>query len=738
MAVRRFRGRKYAMRRAAHPAALHGLRKTEDRPRRRSRLRRPDARRRLLFVALLIQTASPTATRDRFSDVRNLFPGTGARDSVAGARTAASQRTSRRGPSAEAALLILSVGLVLGPGAAWAQRADQNAVTAAEDAFGIQTGTQSIGLYSMTDARGFNPQQAGNLRLQSLYYNQSSPYINECLVRDTTMRVGIAAQSVAFPAPTGVADLTLFVPGGKSRLSGVATYGSFGQLGGLVEGETAVTDTVSALGCVSNNRNFFYDEARSSANLSAGGVVAWRPNEVTEVVPFWGVLDGHDHNVVPIVYTDGLLPPPRYENHRLSSTPYSVQSWRLTSGGVLVRATLSPNWMATAGVFQARDHDGLTFLDEYLSVLPDRSADHTFDIVPAADSEVTSGEVCLSRRTVDGPHTRSIEFAVRGRSSHRDYGGDAIIDLGPGSLYGPAAPPLPAYVTTALSRDTTRQVDAGISYEERWAKTGSIALGLMRSGYRRTIQDPGMNAVSDATAPWLASARFTANAGANLTFYGSYLQGLEDAQLAPTTATNRGQPPPATRTHQSDAGLRYAPVERVTLIVGGFQIDKAYFNLDEASLYTRLGALRHRGLESSATYARDGVTVVAGGVWLKPHVERDIPEPGATGSLPLGPTPLTLTFNLDLAPEQLKPFAMQASVNRRSGGAATADDRWYLEPVTTVGLGARYEAKWGSRAISLRADVQNLTNASGIHIAGVDQVFAEPSRRYALTFAVDN
>jgi iron complex outermembrane recepter protein len=627
---------------------------------------------------------------------------------------------------------------MLGSMAATAQRADQNAVTAAEDAFGTQTGTQSVGLYSLTDARGFNPQQAGNLRLEGLYYNQTAPYINQCLVRDTTMRVGIAAQSVAFPAPTGVADLRLYVPDGQTRTSAVADYGSFGEVAALGQAETALGATMSGLACVDYTRNFFYDEARSSANLAAGGVLAWRPSEATEVIPFWGVQDGHDHDVVPIVYTDGLLPPPQFHNHRLSSAPYTVQSWRLTSGGVLVRHALSPAWSVDAGLFQSREHDGLTFFDEFLSVLPDRSADRTFDIAPPLDSEVTSGELRLTRRTGDDRHGRRLELAIRGRASGRDYGGDALVDLGPSSLYAPPPPTLPPYATVAVSHDTTRQLDGALSYEERWTGRGSLAFGLMRSYYRRTIEAPGTAPDSDRTAPWLGSARFTAVAGPGLTIYGSYLQGLEDAQLAPTTATNRGQPPPATRTHQSDAGLRYAPEAGLSLILGAFEIDKSYFNLDDRSLYRRLGAVQHRGVEASATYAAGGVTLVAGGVWLRPHVERSIPEPGATGTLPLGPTPLTLTFNVDAAPASLRPFAASLAVNRRSGGAATADDRYRLAPITTVGLGLRYEAKWEGRALTIRLDAQNLTDASGLHVTTVGQVLAEPSRRYRLSVALDN
>ena len=231
--------------------------------------------------------------------------------------------------------------------------------------------------------------------------------------------------------------------------------------------------------------------------------------------------------------------------------------------------------------------------------------------------------------------------------------------------------------------------------------------------------------------------RFTVDVGPQLVAYGSYLQGLEDSLLAPSTATNHGEPPPATRTHQSDAGVRYAPSEHWSVIFGGFEIDKAYFNLDAASLYTRLGQIRHRGIESSATYASGGITAVAGGVWLRPHVERVIAEPGATGTIPLGPTPLSLTLNLDLAPEAWKPLAAQLQLNRRSGGVATADDRVRLDPITTVAVGARYEGKLRTHPFSVRLDLLNATNAAGLKLTSVGQLVPEPGRRFTLVFAID-
>src|SRR5690348_18033779 len=86
---------------------------------------------------------------------------------------------------------------------AYAQRAQDNAVTAASDAFGTVVGNQTIGLYSPTNARGFNPTQAQNVRIEGLYFDLQTSQTDPWLFKGTDMRVGIAAQSYAFPSPSG-------------------------------------------------------------------------------------------------------------------------------------------------------------------------------------------------------------------------------------------------------------------------------------------------------------------------------------------------------------------------------------------------------------------------------------------------------------------------------------------------------------------------------------------------------
>ncbi len=118
---------------------------------------------------------------------------------------------------------------------------------------------------------------------------------------------------------------------------------------------------------------------------------------------------------------------------------------------------------------------------------------------------------------------------------------------------------------------------------------------------------------------------------------GSFVQGLEDSALAPVSADNRNEPPPATRTRQVDGGLRWKPSEKLALIFGAFDIRKPYFNVDADNIYTQLGRLQYRGVETSLSYNNAGLTVLLGGVLLQPRVTRQITEPGATGDVPLDP-----------------------------------------------------------------------------------------------------
>jgi iron complex outermembrane receptor protein len=183
--------------------------------------------------------------------------------------------------------------------------------------------------------------------------------------------------------------------------------------------------------------------------------------------------------------------------------------------------------------------------------------------------------------------------------------------------------------------------------------------------------------------------------------------------------------------------MRWAPSQRLQLILGAFDIHKPYFNVDTENVYTQLGGLEYRGLETSLSYNDAGLTVLLGGVLLRPRVTRTIPELGASGDIPLGPVPLTVTANVDYAPARWGPWAASLQINRLSSRVATTDNSIYLPGLATVAAGLRYHWTLRSRPWSLRLDGYNLTDAHGLHVTNLEVVLPEQRRRFMLTLATD-
>lgn len=101
--------------------------------------------------------------------------------------------------------------LLAQPQAAQAQRVSENATTQSSDAFGRSVGNEKTGLYTSEDVRGFNPVDAGNVRLEGLYFDQIDR-VSMRLIDGNTIRVGPATLRYAFPAPTGLVDYSLSSP----------------------------------------------------------------------------------------------------------------------------------------------------------------------------------------------------------------------------------------------------------------------------------------------------------------------------------------------------------------------------------------------------------------------------------------------------------------------------------------------------------------------------------------------
>ncbi len=270
--------------------------------------------------------------------------------------------------------------------------------------------------------------------------------------------------------------------------------------------------------------------------------------------------------------------------------------WRMTTLGTLIKSDLADHWHLTAGLFHSQEHDPVSYVP-YLQLNAAGGADFSVDILPSLMANSTSGELRLTKVVSQETHRHQLQLALRGRAVDRGFGGDENIDFGNVPLFDPRQFPRPTLALTAQSRDATRQLDFGATYEENWQGVGSAAFGILKSNYRRTTTLPLGATETTKTAPWLLSARIATDSARKLVYYGSFTQGLEDSELAPVDAINRSEPPAAARSWQADGGIRYAPNQQWRVILGAFDIHKPYLNLDATNVYRTIGQVSSRDVD---------------------------------------------------------------------------------------------------------------------------------------------
>jgi hypothetical protein len=72
-----------------------------------------------------------------------------------------------------------------------------------------------------------------------------------------------------------------------------------------------------------------------------------------------------------------------------------------------------------------------------------------------------------------------------------------------------------------------------------------------------------------------------------------------------------------------------------------------------------------------------------------------------------------------------------------SSRVETDDDLYELPPLSTLNAGVRYARRCFAHPCSLRFDVANLTDASGLTISSQYLVLSQLRRNYLLTAAID-
>ena len=631
------------------------------------------------------------------------------------------------------------IALTAIPGAAYAQRADENAVTTAEDAFGTRVGTDNVGLYSARDARGFDPQQAGNMRMEGLYFDQQGLF-GVRLQRSQTMRIGLSAQSYPFPAPTGIADISLILPGEKQIVS-VA-----GQIQGPVGADSASVDVSTPL--VAGKLGLFggvnfmpsiSDWRGKNPMLATAALMRWTPRDSVEVIPIAFYSQTFDAEIQPLILPGGAYLPPHFDRSVFFGQPWAVRRFNDRTLGVIARGTPWDNWRLQVGLFnsdQKRLHNYAIF---YRNTQPTGAASLDILRYPHHHSASNSGEVRLSGVFTEGQFRHTVHFAVRGRDTDRLFGGANTISFGPATIGVYKEIAQPVYNFGPRDRDVVSQVSPGVSYVGQWARVGEFSVGLQKSFYRRSFGREGLTPVKTSSEPWIYNGTLAVYPTTDFAVYAGFTRGLEEFGTAPDNAANGGAPVPASLTRQIDGGIRYRIIPGLSLVAGVFEVTKPYFDRNTANIYTDVGNLRHRGIEMSlAGKPMSDVTIVAGAVFLQARVSGLSVDRGLIGRIPPGIPPQTFRFNVQYGPPTWHGISADAQIDATGSHNANRANTLRIPSAATLDLGGRYAFTVGATKANLRVQVRNVMDAYDWTVDGASGRIAPTApRRYSVRLAAD-
>lgn len=594
-------------------------------------------------------------------------------------------------------------------------RAGENAVRGASDAFGTVIGREEIGLYSAEDIRGFSPVVAGNVRIEGLYFD---PVIfpSDRISGATTIRVGPSALGSPFPSPTGIVDLSLRVPGDKRAGSALVSVDSFGSHIAELDLALPLTDRFS-LGLGGMIRRERFVTAAHDDKFEGAMIARWQVSDGLRLVPFLSFTVTPRDDVPPLFVPAGDMLPPDPPRRVFVGPRWARQRDSEINAGLVTDWAIARGWVFKAGLFRSSVVLPTAFSNLMEDVQPDGTARQRVVADPRLFFVSNSGEARLTRTLTDGERTHRVHIALRGRKAFRRFGGSDEIDLGLTDIGRPGTAPLPTFNFSQQQEDRVTQFTGAVGYEGDWQGVGALSIGLQKTDYAKRIGLPGFKQAIDAT-PWLGNINAAIRLGGGTEIYGGWVTGLEESGVAPDIASNRNEALPAIITRQFDGGLRQT-LGPMTAVLGAFQLTKPYFNLDGAGRFGPLGTVASRGIEFSiAGPVTPALALVGGGVLAWPRVSGEAVALGVAGPLPVGAIRRRLNLSLDWRPPFAPGLSFDLGVFANSSTVATVNNAVHIPPQTFIDVGARYAFRLGGRDAVLRAQIFNLGGVNGVFLEG--------------------
>ena len=637
------------------------------------------------------------------------------------------RRGIRRSTSAlDSSAGVRTLGLAIAPALVWvqshpaaAQRTSENAVTQSSDGFGQQVGGERTGLYGPDDVRGFDPVDAGNVRIQSLYFDQvDRPSAR--ILDGTRIRVGLSALGFAFPAPTGLVDYALREPGPEPYASlEIGSEPYFGR-GMTLEGAFPIGDAVGLSAGIAG-RDHHRPEGGTHRLVNFGSTLAISPYANAKILVFGGAVITRGEEARPTLFPAGEYLPPRMERRQFIGQPWADRSTNSKTFGVTALFPIS-GFKVEAGLFKTRRDSVSNFADIMSGVRPDGFVEQRTIVADAGSfDQSVSGELRVAYEASHGAVMHRITGSIRGRERTRAFGGSQRIQLGASTALAPDPRQSPGISGAAKNRDDVNQLTYGLGYNLNWKDLLTFDAGVSKTDYNKHVHfaDPAAPDVVAHDSPLIWNASGSVTLTRDLLFDAGITRGQEEAMIAPDVAINRSESPPAILTQQIEGGLQWRITSGLSLLAGIFSIAKPYYNLDAGLRYLQLGEIRNSGVEVSlAGRLAPGLTFVGGTVFLDPQISGELVQSGEIGARPVGQSRRRSAVNLDWRTNAGRgALSLDLAVESHSSRYANAQNTFRAPGFSTFDLGARYRLVQWNTPIVIRAQLLNAFDTYGWRVS---------------------
>ncbi|WP_149194462.1 hypothetical protein [Luteimonas suaedae] len=625
-------------------------------------------------------------------------------------------------------------GIVLTLAATAPAAAQDNAVASAADAFGERAGIEQSGLYTESQVRGFDLNDSGAYRIDDAYFSRAQG-LDDTILAGVSVRVGVNAARLPYPAPSGVVNYRLREAGPTNELRVGVGFRDFGTR--VVQGDVSWrAGAFSLAGGVAWRPVWHLAQGYRGSGINGGAVVGWNVAPGHRLRVFGSVNDREYDGDYAVIPTTGAIPPNLRKLHQYSPD-WARTVATTTNLGLLYRGELrgfTVDASAFRSIFSLDNAD-----NTLISSDAQGNATATTLRTPRRDYRVSNtGEIRLGRAFDTGDFGNHIALSLRGRHTTTELASSLAIPLGAFDLVTGDPPDVPERPWSGTrGEDTVTQTTASAGYGLAWRDRIQLRLAAHRTRYHKTVLS-----TSGATSERLSeTTHYNASAVVNLTdraaVFGSWVTGLEESGSAPASAINREEVLPPVEAEQLELGARYALSPRLTLIAALFDVSKPSqgFRLD--GTFGVVGEVRHRGFEASiAGELTPETSILAGVVAFESELTGTLVDAGLVGSHDVGVS--QRVANATIVRRFGRDWSLDATVSYMGERWADTANSFKAPAVTTLSLGLRHGFMLGGRRADLRILGSNLLGEEGYLVASSGLLSPVPSRtvRAVLTVAL--